>query len=143
MDVGKNRIVRLCLFLVICWCIFLLSYSPLYYEPLPAWVSYGVPILMIAGLLGSIFPSRALRITGWISVCLFALTEIGAVIPGEDYTLGGPESPPGPPPHIIPNNVLIRRLLLLGGSALVLAISYYLARRSNASKSIENASENR
>jgi len=142
MDVAKNKLSRLCLFAVICWCSFLLNYSTVYYEPLASWVRYGVPVFMLAGLLGSIVPSRILRIGGWISVCLFLLIEIGEVIPGEDYTLGGPGSPPGPAPHFIPTDVLIRRLLLLGGSALMLLVSYYLALRSNKPKQIADTSAN-
>jgi hypothetical protein len=142
MVVGKNKLMRIGLAVAICWCIFLLNYSPLYYEPLAPWMSYGVPLLMLAGLLGSIYASKALRIVGWISVCLFALIEVGAVIPGEDYTLGGPNSPPGLPPHIIPNSILFRRLLLLGGSALLLIIFFYLAGRPRMPKPINDTSEN-
>jgi len=142
MAVNRNNLIRLWLFFVICWCVTLLNYPPLYYDPQPAWVSYGIPVLMLAGLLNTIFPSRALRVTGWISVCLFTLAEVGAVIPGEDYTLGGPGSPSGPSPHIIPNNVLISRLALLGGSALVLAVSLYFSYRLTAPKSIGHASQN-
>jgi hypothetical protein len=141
MDVGKNKWATLCLFVLILWSIVLLNYSPLYFEDQANWVRFGLPILMLAGLLGSIYSWRALRIAGWVSVCLFALVELGAVIPGEDYTLGGPGSPSGPAPHIIPNGILFRRLLLLGGSALSLIICFYLAGRSNAPKSINDSSE--
>ncbi len=108
----------------------LLNLPSLYYEPFAAWVLVGVPVALLIGFSGSVLGNRLLRIVGWVAVCLFTFAEIVSTIPGEEYTLGGPGSPPGPVPHLLPNDLILRRFVLFSGSAMMLILCYWWAGRS-------------
>src|SRR5581483_6045680 len=102
MDVQppRRRVLQLgSLLLIVVFCSVLLNLPSLYFEPLAIWVLLGVPVALVAGFIGSVWNSKLLRVIGWAGIFVFSLAVLTGSVPGEDYTLGGPGSPPGPVPH--------------------------------------------
>lgn len=119
-----------CLLLIIVFSSVLLNLPTLYFEPLDTWVCVGVPMALLVGFIGSVWKTKVFRVVGWVGVFIFLLVTLTGVRPGEDYTLGGPGSPPGPAPHLISDELAHRRWLLFGGTAAALIACYVWAGRS-------------
>ncbi len=140
MDVeNKTSGVRLgALLLAVIGASILLNLSYLYDEPFDGWVSVGLPVALSLGFVGSAWNYRWLRLIGWISVAVFVLVELISVVPGEEYTLRGPGSPPGPTPHLLPHNIIVLRTLLFVGGAILLALCYWWAGQPSRRSSSNN-----
>ncbi len=127
---SRTRKLRLgALFAVILGDSILLNLSYLYDDPFSGWVLIGIPAALLLGFAGSIWRHRLLRVVGWLAVWLFVFAEIVSTVPGEEYTLGGPRSPPGSVPHLLPKDVLLGRFLLFAASAIALILCYWWAGR--------------
>lgn len=133
MDVqvtSRRKLLFACLLLLVVFSSVLLNLPSLYFEPLDTWVRLGIPTTLLVGLIGSVWANRVFRVVGWVGIVAFSLVTFTAIRPGEDYTLGGPGSPPGPAPHLISDELANRRSLLLGGTAVALIACYVWAGRS-------------
>jgi hypothetical protein len=126
------------LFLAVLGASILLNLSYLYDEPFDGWVSVGLPVALSLGFVGSAWNYRLLRLIGWISVAVFMLVELISIVPGEEYTLGGPGSPPGPTPHLLPHNIIVLRTFLFVGGAILLALCYWWAGQPRRRSSNDN-----
>ncbi len=139
---SRSRRFRLAvLLLVIIGDSILLNVSTLYYEPFAYWILVGIPAGLLCGFWGSVRRVKFLRAVGWLAVCLFTLFEVASTSPGEEYTLGGPGSPPGPVPHLLPHELLRQRLLLFSVSSLVLIVCYWMAGKAEERGKVQLPSE--
>jgi hypothetical protein len=108
----------------------LLNVPSLFFEPLAYWVRILVPVLFAIGFVGTFRGSKLIRSAGWIGVLLFSLVMLTAVLPGEDYTLGGPGAPPGPPPHLPSHTLVVTRFLAFLAVVVGLMACYGLTGRN-------------
>ena len=108
----------------------LLNVPSLFFEPLAYWVRILVPVLLAIGFAGTLRGASLVRSAGWVGVLLFSLVMLTAVMPGEDYTLGGLGSPPGIPPHIPSHALVVTRILAFLSVIVGLAACYGLVGRS-------------
>ena len=111
----------------------LLNIPGLFFEPLADWVRILVPALFAIGFVGTSRRNKLVRSVGWIGVLLFGLVMLTAVLPGEDYTLGGPSAPLGALPHLPSHSLVVIRLLAFLAVVAGLMVCYGLAGR-NAQK---------
>jgi hypothetical protein len=109
----------------------LLNVPSLFFEPLAYWVRILVAILFAIGFVGTLRGSSPVRSAGWIGLLLFGVVMLTAVLPGEDYTLGGPGAPLGTPPHLPSHTLVVARLLAFLAVVVGLMVCYGLAGRNS------------
>lgn len=61
---------------------------------------------------------------GWVAIALCSLFLLTGILPGEDYTLGGPGSPPGPAPHFVSGWLVLSRLVVFLGIVVALIVCF-------------------
>jgi hypothetical protein len=88
----------------------LLNLQSMFFEPVGPWVRIAIPILLSVGFVGSVLGNKSLRLVGWVAIALCALFLLTGAAPGEDYTLGGPDSPAGPSPHFVSGWLVLCRV---------------------------------
>lgn len=86
----KHSLILFCITLV--GAALYLNLDIVQFEPLALWARILPPILLVFGLIGSVFEIKLLRAIGWIGLAVFLLVSLMVSFPSEDYILGGPES---------------------------------------------------
>src|SRR5262249_35819084 len=109
-----------CLLVLIAATALLLNIPGLFFEPLKLWARIGAPILLAAGFIGALLRNKPLRFIGWAGIACLIVLFLGTLMPGEDYTLGGPNDPPMAAPHLVSGAYVVYRLV--GFSALSVAL---------------------
>jgi hypothetical protein len=101
----------------------------LFFEPLAGWVRILVPLLLLAGYVGTLQRNQWLRVAGWVGIALFAFVTISGAKPGEDYTLGAPAGTTGAGPHVLDHATATTRLLCFLLLTVALIAFYWLSGR--------------
>lgn len=65
-----------------------LDLPQLQFQELKIWAKLMPPLLLVAGLIGSITNTRIIRAAGWLGILCFFVLATNFVLPGEDYILG-------------------------------------------------------
>lgn len=127
---NRRNLLLGCLLALMAIATCLLNVPSIFFEPRAYWVRILVPVLFAIGFAGTLRASALVRSVGWIGVLLFSLVMLAAVMPGEDYTLGGPGASAGTPPHLPSRALVVSRLLAFLSVVMGLAACYGLAGRS-------------
>lgn len=101
-------------------------------EPLALWARLMPPMLVVLGLVGSVYGIKPLRFAGWVGIVAFLLVFLLASFPSEDYLLGGRDTPRVGMPRTVSNtNTLVR--VVVGLVITILLVQRYrrLQTRSN------------
>ena len=107
----------------------LVNAPSMFFEPVTLFPRIAIPVLLTVGFAGCLARVKALAFLGWIGLGCFILLALATAIPGEDYTLGGPN-----PPNMVSGLYVLLRLLLFLAIAVAIVISFRRLRvpRKNA-----------
>jgi hypothetical protein len=131
VGIRQHQLLLYCTLVLMLIAACLVNISSLFFEPLAYWVRILVPVLLTIGIAGTLRRSKLSRTAGWIGILLFALVMLTNVMPGEDYTLGGPGMPPHDvPPHLVSHQLVVCRYFAFLTVIASLGASYALLGKS-------------
>ena len=84
-------------FLLVAIAVCALNVPGFFWEPLPLWFRITIPGLLVAGFVGALLRSRALRIVGWIGIGWFTLLLFYLAVLTDDYIFRGAPGAPNVP----------------------------------------------